>query len=133
MRTAATGWQMSKAWLKRHGWEVLLLAAAAILLFWWLGNRHGEAGSFAVVSYDGRTVMEIPLDRDGFYALEEDPTVRFEVKDGAVAFVDATCPDKVCEKEGFLSRDGEMAVCLPRKTSLRVVAGEQDAPDIVAR
>ena len=79
-------------------------------------------------------MLEIPLDRDGFYVLEQDPTVRFEVKNGAVAFVDATCPDRICEREGYLSKAGQTAVCLPRRTSLVIVgAGGEETPDVIAR
>jgi len=127
---------MNRAWIKKHGWEpVLLLVMAAACLIWWRSSASDPAaGDLAVVSYNGRTVLEIPLDRDGFYTLKEDPTVRFQVRDGAIAFVEATCPDKICEKEGFLSQNGQTAVCLPRKTSLRIVAGDgTDAPDVVAR
>ena len=77
-------------------------------------------------------MLTIPLNKDGFYQLEEDPSVQFEVKNGAVSFVNASCPDRLCEREGFLSKAGQTAVCLPRKTILRVSGGEAEV-DLIAR
>ena len=58
--------------------------------------------------------------------------MQFEVKNGAVSFVNASCPDRLCEREGFLSKAGQTAVCLPRKTILRISGGEAEV-DLIAR
>ena len=124
-----------RAFLKRRWPELaILLALTVVCLCWWRLSAAGDPGIYALVTWNGERVLEIPLDRDGFYVLDQDPTVRFEVKNGAVAFVDATCPDRICEREGFLSKAGQTAVCLPRKTSLVIVgAGGEETPDVIAR
>ena len=124
-----------RALLKRRWPELVILLVLTIgCLCWWRLSAAGEPGVCALVTWNGEQVLEIPLDRDGFYVLDQDPTVRFEVKNGAVAFVDATCPDRICEREGFLSKAGQTAVCLPRKTSLVIVgAGGEETPDVIAR
>ena len=124
-----------RALLKRRWPELVILLALIIgCLCWWRLSAAGEPGVCALVTWNGEQVLEIPLDRDGFYVLEQDPTVRFEVKNGAVAFVDATCPDRICEREGYLSKAGQTAVCLPRRTSLVIVgAGGEETPDVIAR
>lgn len=124
-----------RALLKRRWPELAILLALTIgCLCWWRLSAAGEPGVCALVTWNGEQVLEIPLDRDGFYVLEQDPTVRFEVKNGAVAFVDATCPDRICEREGYLSKAGQTAVCLPRRTSLVIVgAGGEETPDVIAR
>lgn len=123
-----------KEFLKKHWWEPLLLVFAAAICFLWMNGTFRESGDLARLTLEGKVVMEVSLDRDGSYALKEDPSIRFVVKDGAAAFTDADCPDKICENEGFLSKDGQTAVCLPRKVSLTIVkAGESDAPDMITR
>lgn len=123
-----------KEFLKKHWWEPVLLLAAAALCFLWMNGTFRESGDTARLTLEGKTVMEVPLDKDGIYSLQEDPSVRFQVKDGAAAFIDADCPDKICENEGFLSKDGQTAVCLPRRVSLTIVrAGEDLGPDIITR
>ena len=108
---------------------VTVLAAAAILCWKYLR----PPGAAARITYDGKTVMVVSLDQDREFALEEDPTVRFRIRDGAIAFIDATCPDKICEQAGYLSRVGETAACLPRKTVLTVIsAPEEKEADAIA-
>lgn len=110
----------------------VLLGVVALCLVWWGLSRPAGQGATAEVWYDGTLAMTLSLSEDGRYTLAEDPTVCFQVEDGKVRFVDATCPDKVCEETGWLEKAGEMAVCLPRKTRL-VVGGESDGPDVIAR
>lgn len=109
---------------ERVGLELILLLILAAAGIFWQQLSGGAEGREAVVTYDGEPVLTIPLDRPGFYQLKEDPSVQFEVREGAVAFVNASCPDKICEREGFLSKAGQTAVCLPRKTVLRIVGGD---------
>ncbi|MBQ4051237.1 MAG: NusG domain II-containing protein [Oscillospiraceae bacterium] len=123
-----------KDFLKKHWWEPLLLLAAAVLCFLWMRGSFARPGDIARITLSGSVVMEVPLDKSGVYSLKEDPSIRFEIKNGAAAFVDADCPDKICENEGFLSKDGQTAVCLPRRVSLTIVtAGESDEPDMITR
>ena len=104
---------------------------AAVFLLCWLFLR--PEGAMARITYDGEVVMTVRLDQDREFALEQDPTVRFQIRDGAIAFVDATCPDKICQRAGYLSRVGETAACLPRKTVVTVLAGpEKGEADAVA-
>ena len=85
----------------------------------------------AVIKYDGKVVKTVPLNIDTEFSLKEDPTVKFKVENGAISFIDATCPDKICEHTGFISKAGQSAVCLPKKTVLQL-KGSGNEIDIVA-
>lgn len=52
-------------------------------------------------------------------------TVTFYPDGGAIR--QSQCPDQICVKTGKLTREGEMAVCLPAKISLRLVGAATDA------
>ncbi|MEI6132721.1 MAG: NusG domain II-containing protein [Bacillota bacterium] len=56
-------------------------------------------------------------------------TVR--VENGRIRFVDANCPDKVCVKTGWLTQNGDIAVCLPNHATIKIV-GKADKIDIVS-
>ena len=47
-------------------------------------------------------------------------TVTFSLEGSRICFVDAQCPDKVCQNTGWVEEPGQSAVCLPFETSLRV-------------
>ncbi|MDL2293881.1 NusG domain II-containing protein [Ruminococcaceae bacterium OttesenSCG-928-D13] len=102
-------------WRRVDVWAigVLLLCAVA----WLLLSRPWRSGVVAVVSIATAAVeetVEIALDEDGVLHFDEgDLPVHLEVKDGAIRFVDSVCPDHLCENYGWLSREGEWALCAP--------------------
>lgn len=108
----------------------ILLAAAAI----WGGYAllHRAPARQAVIQYDGKTVKTVSLSENREFSLDEDPTVHFQVKDGAIAFINASCPDKICQNTGFLSKAGQTAACLPKKALLKVIGPDKQDVDTVA-
>ena len=44
--------------------------------------------------------------------------IHIEVKDGQARFTESECPDHICENCGWLSAEGESAVCLPARAML---------------
>ena len=49
--------------------------------------------------------------------------VQLEVKNHRIAFISSDCPDKVCIHNGWLSREGEQAICLPNRVSVTLTDG----------
>ncbi len=113
---------------------ILLLAAAGS----WLAFRGSSSkdGLTALIYVNNELVMTIDLENapNRRFALKENPDVVFEIKDGAIAFVESSCPDKICIGNGFLSRGGQIAVCLPNQIILKTVSdSETDEPEIITR
>ena len=44
-----------------------------------------------------------------------------EIKDGKVRISDSDCPDKICEKTGFITSPIQAIVCLPNRISVRII------------
>ncbi len=117
-----------------------LIALAAIIYaaFYFFGSQGGNVS--ARITVDGALVREVNLARDAEFALDENPSVRFQVRRGAIAFILSDCPDKVCIHSGFLSTPGQTAACLPNKVLLYIYG--EDGPgrpydefetDVIAR
>lgn len=57
-----------------------------------------------------------------------------DLSDGKVHIDEADCPDKICIKDGFISKPGQMLVCLPNKVVIQIVGqdnnGKGSADDI---
>lgn len=84
------------------------------------------AGALAVISMEGEdgqtTVQQVRLGRNQTIHVEGAPfPVTLEVKDGAIRFVHSQCPDHRCEGFGWLSREGEWALCAPARVMVRIV------------
>lgn len=43
-----------------------------------------------------------------------------EVEKGRIRFKEADCPDKICVKTGWLTKVGDIAVCLPNKAIIKI-------------
>lgn len=104
---------------------VILLAIAAYFLM-----RGSENGKTAVVSREGEAVAEIPLDRDGVYPLEG-LDMELTVKNGRICVSRSDCPDKICEKTGFIGGSRQSIVCLPNRISVRIISNTESDIDIV--
>jgi hypothetical protein len=44
---------------------------------------------------------------------------------------DADCPDKLCEKTGKISKNGETIVCLPHRVVVEIQGGEGNVDSLV--
>jgi len=122
---------------QKHKNDILLILAVLLLaggLWLWLVCTR-TAGGTAVVTVDGVTIAELPLDRDAVLAVTPgdgfaaDSTFcnTVEVSAGRARVVEANCPDKICEDTGWVQYDGQMIVCLPHKLIVTVAGGEAGA------
>lgn len=113
--------------LQKRDWVVigaLLLLAAGCWLFYWFTYRPPQEQNLAVIMIDGKEVMRLNLleETDRIFSLEEDYgiPVSFQIEDHRIRFVQVTCPDHICENAGYLSMEGQSAVCMPNRTSLSI-------------
>jgi len=108
---------------------ILLVAVAVVYL---AADRKPD-GAAAEVILDGKVVMTVDLTKDQTFSLPEKPNVVFQVKNNAIAFIESDCPDKICVNTGFISKPGQMAVCLPNHLMLKVISKTRPPgePDIV--
>lgn len=109
------------------------VAAAALLLLF--------CGNFLYPAVQNGTV-EITVNGElyGIYALQEDRQLVIEhpdggsntvvVKDGTVYVSAADCPDKLCVKQGSISRRGQSVVCLPHGLVITVKDAPEDIVDM---
>lgn len=114
--------------------DVLIIAVivvvATVLLF---SNKSSNSTPVAVITVDGEEIRRIDLSctEDEIFTLNTLPEVTLEIKDTEIRFVNSLCPDKTCEKSGFLSKVGDTAACVPAKTVV-TIEGDGNSSDIDA-
>jgi hypothetical protein len=56
-------------------------------------------------------------------------------ENGRIRFQASDCPDIVCVQTGWLTKPGQIAVCLPNKTSIRIEVNNdhEDQIDIIIK
>lgn len=102
---------------------ILLLASLASIAL--VGGISG--GGVAVVEVDGRSVLELPLDRNVVTTVTG-PVGETEivVENGKVRVADSDCPNHYCVRMGDISRPGEVIVCVPNRVFVRITGGADD-------
>jgi len=102
---------------------VIVLALTALAFFKCYSSNDAKEQRIAIVKANGNILYRINLDnikesRD--IALPESSGEIIRVERGRIRFLSADCPDNLCVKTGWLSKKGDMAVCLPNRIIIKI-------------
>lgn len=100
---------------------VLLGSVAAIFIM----NRS-DGGPLTAVICCGDIRHEFSLDEDGSFRFDG-IDAEFEVKNGRIRLTESACPDKICEKTGYIGSSGQSIICVPNKITVSVVGSDECA------
>lgn len=97
---------------------------------------HGAA-CIADIYQDGELLMSIPLDGSVaphcFIVTGASGCVNeIEVRSDSIGIISASCPDKLCVHQGFISNTGLPIVCLPNKLVIQLREDDADLLDTIA-
>jgi|LSQX01.3.fsa_nt_gb hypothetical protein len=126
-------------WLKWGDWLIYgLVGTLSAILLLSSPAISGDAASGAVLIRDGETIHRWSLqelEEGGSLAVDaHDYHYQIDYSDGRIRFVSADCPDKVCVTSGWISRPGQIAVCVPGHLMLKInsdATGETDQSEDV--
>ena len=104
--------------------SILVVAAVAWLVITNLFAPEEEHITYSEIHLGGHLAKVVPLNVDQTFSIPERPGVVFEVRDGAIAFIQSNCPDQVCVHTGFIDSPWHFAACLPNVLLLSIQAGE---------
>ena len=125
---------------KNVSYDVILIA-----VFMLIGGLI--IGFILLSSHTGKSV-EVRIDGkiQGYYSLNENRTVNISsatgenilvIENGQAYMKDADCPDKLCVRQGPVSKDGQSIICLPHKAVVEVTGNEsekqQNSTDIIVK
>lgn len=118
--------------MKRGDFLMLLftgIVAGGLFLFTWgsdwtrrIARTDGDP-LMAKVERDGKHVTEIDLNSitdTEYINFEEGIKVTIEIQPGKIRFLSSGCADKICVNTGWLTREGDIAVCLPSRTVVSI-------------
>ena len=96
---------------------VLVVLICLMRIFW---PHSTPAQPIATLQVDGEVVRIVALatapDEAFPVTTPSGGEMTFEVRDHTIAFIASSCPDKICVHNGFLSMEGQTAICLPNRT-----------------
>lgn len=104
------------------------IAAAAVGLVTGLGGSKGR--SVQISSPAGRYRYSLDGVREVRVRGAQGLLV-VQVSNGQARVVEAFCPDHICVRRGWISREGDSAACVPNRTVIRIEAGGSGGFDAV--
>jgi len=109
---------------------ILIISLTIIGLFFVLYNYsvsdNPQESLTAIVKINGETVQTVQLnsgETPQSIHIKED--VILERESGRIRFAESDCPDKICVNTGWLSKSGQIAVCLPRRVSVEIRGADE--------
>ncbi len=98
--------------------SALCLICAIIIL---ITDRSGGA---AVISLNGEAIRRVELDENQEFDIDlgDGEFNHISVRDGKIAVTDASCPDRLCVRRGYIS-GGVPIICLPHRLTVEVTDG----------
>ena len=95
----------------------LIIAGIIILLFM---DKRSD-GKRAVVFVDNSRTLEFSLDEDAEYTIDGAGGFnKLVITNGCAYIEEADCLDKICVKQGRISKTGESIICLPHKVIVEI-------------
>lgn len=104
---------------------ICMLAVAIFILMLPEANESNRLEVYA----DGELIYNIEL-IDGVeqtIEIEEFVHNTIEISGTKVRIIESTCYDHVCENTGYISKVGEIIVCMPNKLLLKIVGNEEES------
>ena len=117
---------------KRSDIVFTAVIVAAALVIWGLLSA-APLGERAIVMLDGEQIASLPLDEDTVYIVRGKYTNVLEVRDGEIFVVETDCPNKICQKEGAISKAGQSIVCAPNRMTVTIAGGEGGGVDAITQ
>lgn len=111
---------------------VFVLIISAIALVSQLNSKTDELS--CVVRVGGDVVHTVPLsqvDEKEYFLVEGEFPVTVVLTNDFVYVESASCPDKLCEHTGKISRASQSIVCLPAKVSVTLESSNSDLDAVV--
>ena len=121
---------------------LIILALSTVILL--VTRSRKEQGAYVVVMVQNREIACYSMAINGIYDINGDNANnannanndnngvinRIEIKDGRVRMLEASCPNHLCIRQGWIRFEGQSIVCLPNKVTV-IVRGTDDGFDFV--
>lgn len=104
---------------------ILVLAVLLLVFFYWLYWTSGVLAGQAAIYVNGKFWTKVNLYQNQFITVHGRlGDSHLLVKNGRIRFVDSPCTGKQCIYQGWISKGGESATCLPNRVSVQVLSAD---------
>lgn len=105
---------------------IVVFACLVVASFAFVNALSGE-GSVVLIQVDGAIVHKTSLKETHIIAVHgTHGQLTVEIRGGKVAITQAQCPNHICVKTGWRTHSGEIIVCVPNNTVVRIAASKEN-------
>lgn len=112
-----------------------VLLIASLLLFGSFRSTWNDSSDLRLVIRTQSEVLSYPLSSDRTIPVASGGyTLTVEIRDGRARVRETDCPDKICQRTGWISHKGETVICAPATVRLTVTdpkGGVGDADSVI--
>lgn len=115
------------------GLSLIVLSLIGIKFFNYINDNNYDNKLIAVIEQNNQVIKQIDLRNvtQAYYIdIGSQYPTKILVEPGKISFYESTCPDKICEHYGKLSRKGQFATCLPARVIIRIIGKNQNIDSI---
>lgn len=115
-----------------YGIILAIILVSSIGVYYYRFNKD-NIQKVAIIKQDDVVIEKIfidDLDELKEIKLSENNDVIIHAENGRIRFYKSNCPDQVCVNSGWISKKGEMAVCLPYRIIIKI-EGVDSEVDII--
>lgn len=123
-------------------WDIIIIVILIVIsflpegVFWIVSGRKNYSGTYAEITVNSKLYKRINLsDHKGTEKL----TIKtkygenvVEIQDNKISIIEADCPDKVCERPGFIEEPGDTLVCLPHRLIIEIKGNKEENDEILS-
>lgn len=111
---------------------IILIIIALIITGGFIFNNFyfNQDNLFVQIRINNQIYQRLPLSIDQTVDIKDKTTVI--IKDRHVHVENSNCPDKLCQKQGSIEKNGEQIICLPNKIVIEIVSDQIKDIDAIA-
>ena len=115
------GGKLAKQFFKIGDFMLAGILIACSFLIFLIAPLRAEA-AYILIRVDGEEYGKISVYEDEELTIKGPGGYENQIliRDGAVCFFHSDCPDRLCEKFGWLKDSGAFAACLPNRVTLEI-------------
>lgn len=110
-------------------WDIIVIVFLIVLSFipeliFGVALGKNYSGTYAEITIEGKLYKTVALSE---HRGQDEINIKtkygyniVKIKDQSIAIIDADCKDKICIKEGYVSKPGQSLVCLPHKVMVQI-------------
>lgn len=121
--------------LRRNDLILILVSLIVAVFLLFVMNITKIEGGYATVVINGIETQSYPLSENIRVSLSNDETNGYNVlviEDGYASIIEANCPDKLCVRQRKIKYNGQTLVCLPNKTTVKIVSNTNSDTDFIS-